>query len=224
MTSLKAFYQEENPNQHGAVSPGRSRLFVEWAGSGKTVLDIGCADGHDGALLIANGNIVHGIDVNERELAAAAQKGLITQPHDVSAGELPYADATFDVVVASDIIEHLVDTDAFLAGIRRVLKLGGILIVSTPNVASFGRRMMLLAGLNPYLEYSLEETVAGAKPVGHLRYFTASDLSRLLRKHGFEVREMTSNGLNLFLFTSPILGRLLPRLGVSLWVKAAKTS
>src|SRR3989339_802639 len=81
---------------------------------------------------------------------------------------LPYEDNFFDIVIAGEIIEHIFDTDLFLAEIRRVLKSGGKLLISTPNIASLGRRLLLFFGGNPIIELSPNEPDSS----GHIRYFS----------------------------------------------------
>ena len=59
--------------------------------------------------------------------------------HDLSGGPPPFEDARFAAVFAGEIIEHLVDTRRFLDELHRVLRPGGLLVVATPNLASFGK-------------------------------------------------------------------------------------
>jgi len=71
-----------------------------------------------------------------------------------------------DLVIALEVIEHLFDTDFFLTEIYRILKPGGLLILSTPNLASITNRLKLLLGGYPkYLEYS-------SQGAGHLHLYT----------------------------------------------------
>ena len=62
---------------------------------------------------------------------------------------LPISNACLDAVFAGEIIEHLVDTDSFIAEIARVLRPGGHTVITTPNLASFENRLRLLAGIYP---------------------------------------------------------------------------
>ncbi len=104
----------------------------------------------------------------------------------------PYADASFDVVLFCEIIEHLLaDPVHALLEIRRVLKPGGSLVLTTPNVARLENAQKILAGENIYDPYS------GYGPYGrHNREYTQLDLSRLLIANGFAVITMFTANVN----------------------------
>ncbi len=157
----------------------------------------------------------------------AKGKGLdITRGDDL---ERPFKikSAAVDLVLALEIIEHLFDTDLFLSEIYRVLKPGGYLILSTPNLASLTNRLKLLVGGYPhYLEYSR----AGA---GHIHLYTPAILTSQLQTAGFATIRLTSPNFlcpfitktwfpaflrDFFMF----LGDLLPTLGSHLIIVATK--
>jgi glycosyltransferase involved in cell wall biosynthesis/SAM-dependent methyltransferase len=93
----------------------------------------------------------------------------------------PYDDETFDVVLFCEILEHLLsDPVHALIEIRRVLKPGGTLIITTPNVARLENVRKMIAGQNIYDPYS------GYGPYGrHNREYTQQDLFSLLSANGF---------------------------------------
>ena len=99
----------------------------------------------------------------------------------VEEDEFPYADEMFDVVLFCEILEHLQqDPVHALAEIRRVLKPGGTLIVTTPNVVRLENVRKMIAGENIYDPYS------GYGPYGrHNREYTQQDLFSLLTLNGF---------------------------------------
>ena len=217
----KKFYEKECPQQKGGETPERGKLFAGWIGSGKTVLDIGCGDGAGSSDWVTNGNKVFGIEIAEAPAGKALSRGIDVTVADVEHG-IPFLKETLDVVVAGEVIEHWYDTDAFLREINRVLRYGGELMLSTPNIASLGRRLMLLIGRNPFCEFSVEEKVGGLNPVGHIRYFTQRDILHMLRKHGFGIEAVTSDGFNCGLFQSVALARMFPSLAWRHILKAAK--
>ena len=94
----------------------------------------------------------------------------------------PWPDASFDVILFCEIVEHLLrDPVAVLHEIRRVLRPGGTLIMTTPNVARLENIMRLISGANIYDLYS-------AYPYGrHVREYTRDELVGLLMFMGFEV-------------------------------------
>jgi glycosyltransferase involved in cell wall biosynthesis/SAM-dependent methyltransferase len=100
--------------------------------------------------------------------------------------KFPYDDSVFDVVLFCEIIEHLLsDPVQALMEIRRVLKPGGDLVLTTPNVARLDNVRKIVAGENVYDPYS------GHGPYGrHNREYTQEDLFSLLSSNGFTVRTM----------------------------------
>ena len=105
--------------------------------------------------------------------------------------QFPYDDATFDVVLFCEIIEHLLmDPVHTLREIRRVLKPGGLLVVTTPNVARMWNVLAMADGLSIYDPYS------GFGPYGrHNREYSLHELVQLLRFCGFETENaFTADG------------------------------
>ena len=99
----------------------------------------------------------------------------------VETSPLPFADNEFDVVIFCEVIEHLlIDPLQALSEIRRVLRPGGTLVLTTPNVARLENVARLVAGVNLYDPYS------GYGPYGrHNREFTRHELVKLLEFAGF---------------------------------------
>jgi len=107
----------------------------QWV-SGKTVLEIGCENGYGASYLLSKGaKKVIGGDISEKAIEYARghyqRDGLHFMLLD--AQKLQFADSSFDVVVAFEIIEHLDKYTDFLDECKRVLKDGGTFICSTPN-------------------------------------------------------------------------------------------
>ena len=214
---MNRFYSERYAGEAEFNNPVRIRRICELAGKGKVILDIGCWDGFLSTLLRENDNEVIGVDISEKAIELSKQRGLDVKR--VSFEEdLPFPEGTFDVVVAGEVIEHVFDTDRFLIDIKRVLKEHGCLILTTPNLASLGRRILLLLGISPLVETSLGDNAAG-----HIRYFTKSSLFSLLEKHGFKVENFFSDVVNFNnrgTMRSIALARVWPSFGASLIVKA----
>lgn len=101
---------------------------------GRRVLDIACGEGYGSAALAAGGAAsVIGVDVAEEACAHASSRyGIDARVG--SAEAIPLADASVDVVVSFETIEHLNDPARFLEECHRVLAPGGCLVISTPNV------------------------------------------------------------------------------------------
>lgn len=118
--------------------PGRLAWFdkaVDW--SGKAVLDLGCAGGFMAEALHDRGATVVGIDPAKDAVAAAKAHAASTNrdiAYHIGVGEaLPYDDASFDVVVCVDVLEHVEDLSKVVSEIARVLRPGGILCFDTIN-------------------------------------------------------------------------------------------
>ncbi|MDA8161789.1 MAG: methyltransferase domain-containing protein [Desulfobacteraceae bacterium] len=216
----KMVYGEGELQYSSKAEKVRLEKIVKLVGTGNKVLDIGCYNGIIGSILIKNGNEVYGIEINPQVAENARQKGLKVKIQDIE-NQFDFEDNFFDVVVAAEIIEHILDTDFFINEIKRVLKPKGVLILSTPNVASLGRRIFLLLGENPYFEASF-----GYPPkahAGHIRFFTKDLLFGYLKYKGFEIIKFTSDVVNFTSsgkIVSKLFAYLFPTFGRSLIVRA----
>lgn len=146
------------------------------------LLDVGCAAGY--FMLAARPHFeVHGTELSE----AAARHGRETFNLDIRTGRvdaLDYPAEFFDVVTMWDTIEHLQDPRASLEAIHRVLKPGGLLVVSTADAGSvtarmYGRRWVLYT------------------PPWHLFYFSRSTLTAMLERSGFKTERIRRGGVPL---------------------------
>lgn len=107
---------------------------------GKRVLDVASGSGYGSELLMAAGAAeVTGLDYEPEAVRYGLRHHSSGAPQFVTAdaGEMPLADALFDVVISFETIEHLPDPFKFLREVKRVLKPGGLFIVSTPNKGVF---------------------------------------------------------------------------------------
>jgi SAM-dependent methyltransferase len=100
--------------------------------SGSRVLDVGCNSGGLGRRLIAEkGCEMYGVDISAKLVERAREKGY--EAYAGPAEELRYEDEFFDVVVVSEILEHVHDPRPVLAEARRVLRPGGMLLGDVPT-------------------------------------------------------------------------------------------
>ena len=171
---------------------------------GVRVLDVGCGTGS--VTLIANrdkANSVLGIEPDPDRCAMARSRGL-----NVSHGFLDPAfiaeHGKFDVVMSSDVLEHMVDPGAGLELFKEALKPGGMILVSVPNVAHWSVRANLLRGRFRYAE-------CGIMDATHLRWFTRETLVTLVESRGFGITDIRATaGYDLPVYTVGSL-RKLPR-------------
>ena len=198
------------------------KFILEETGEGKLVLDVGCNDGFIGEMLIKKQNKVFGLDIVKNNLEIAESRGLIVKNVNVEKEKLPFKNNYFDVVILGDIIEHVFDTDRLLREARRILKTGGKLIVTTPNIASLGRRIMLLFGISPFIEYSVGMLTNNTPSVGHIRYYTVGTLRKQLDYNGFKVTVLKGNVLNLYFLTTHLFDSLKPSICMMIMCAAIK--
>ena len=182
------------------------------------VLDVACGSG--GFMeMIKNKCFVEGVEISKKAAEIGINKGFKIKTCSLEE-KLPFNNNSFDGITAGEIIEHLYDTDFFLKELYRVLKPRGYLIISTPNIVSLGRRLMLLFGLNPNIETNL-----GDNSFGHIRYFTKETLQQLLVNNRFKPEYFTSTIVNFSVnndIYSKLLARFFPTLGSILIFKCRK--
>ena len=156
---------------------------------GKLALDAGCGTGWFSQAAEQRGARVVALDLGPRLLARVAQKCHAMR----TAGsilELPFADDTFDLVISSEVLEHIPDAGGAIREFHRVLKPGGVLLLTTPNKRwHFAIWWATTLRLRPYR--GLENWVGW------------SELQRLLNHAGLTIEEM--KGFHLVPFVSPLL-------------------
>jgi len=155
------------------------------------ILDLGCGDGSVTQLYSQKGTVT-GVDISERALLRCKSKGVSeTIKHDLNVVPLPFNDATFDYVILTDVLEHVIDPLTLLEEVRRILRSGGSLIVSVPNFARLQNRFRMFCG-DPLdiLHWSKY-----GDSVEHLHWFTKRKLEHFLSKAGFCISNYLPAGL-----------------------------
>lgn len=148
-------------------------------------LDIGCGRG---LLLrrLSNHHSCFGCDFDSGVVAACQKRGLNACQVDLNSSDaLDHSfPKYFDVVVISEVCEHLLDPREALRLAARHLKVGGSLIVTVPNaVPLFARYPILMGRSVPWLHYPSGDT----EVTGHIRFYTIDSMSTLLESEGFLV-------------------------------------
>jgi ubiquinone/menaquinone biosynthesis C-methylase UbiE len=150
-----------------------------WLDRPPRVLDVGCGEGYFAAALVRAHAEVLAVDVASEPLRRALERhpDLDTRLVEPEAA-LPLDDSSFDVVWAGETIEHVADTARWLSEVRRVLRSGGMLVLSTPDHGLLSR-LWLASSERAFHEHF--------DPRGdHLRFYTRHALAGLLADFGFE--------------------------------------
>ncbi len=143
------------------------------------VLDVGCGEGHFAAALTRAALEVVAIDVAVEPLRRALERHPELDARLVeSEAPLPFEDSSFDVVWAGETIEHVTDTSQWLSELRRVLRSGGTLLLSTPDHGPLSRLWLALSRSAFEARFDPRSD--------HLRFYTRRTLAVLLADFGFE--------------------------------------
>lgn len=182
--------------------------IVNSIGDGKTVLDVGCADGYISQKLVKNGNEVVGIELDQESANKAQRHCKEIFNENVEDIELPSDYVKyFDFIIFADVLEHLKYPDIVLKNFLKYLKDDGQVIVSVPNVANWRIRIKLLRGNFDYKNYGILDK-------GHLRFFTKNYVKDLFLDSGLDISEIyiTVGDVPLFPSFFHSIGTLWPNL------------
>lgn len=199
------YYRDRNDKlEQVSVSLLRRSIIRQIPCNTRFLLDVGCGCAYIAKHFINSGTRVVSLDVAQ----ANAEKALKKYPSDNHAAvvadvfALPFKENTFDCIVASEIIEHTVDPHAFVEALKRVLKPGGTLIISTPYKEK--------------IEYSLCIHCNCKTPKNaHLHSFDKNNMRSLHSTSGLEVERITLVGNKLLLMSRMAI--LLDKMGYRLW-------
>jgi 2-polyprenyl-3-methyl-5-hydroxy-6-metoxy-1,4-benzoquinol methylase len=139
-----------------------------------SVLDVGCGTGVNSEYIRQQGHKVTGIDISRVAIKKYRARGLNGIACDINNG-FPFSDESFDMLFASEIIEHIHDSSFFFAEANRLLRPGGVLLLSTPNSAFILYRLLGIFG----------RTVTDLQHPGHIRFFSKRSLSLFCQTNGF---------------------------------------
>ncbi len=159
-------------------------------GPGARVLDVGCGRGRHAHALATRGVTAIAIDLDFDDVAATRNGFALFTPEggsgaaQANAYRLPFPDHAFDVVVCSEVLEHLHDYQRAVSEMARVLKPGGVLAVSVPR------------GWPEAICWRLSQEYANT-PGGHVRIFKAGALKTDIEREGFtQTRRYHRHGLH----------------------------
>lgn len=168
----------------------RAQVVASLVGTSNMVLDLGCRDGSLAATF-DDSNTITGVDIDRNALRLASEKGIQTHWADLSA-TLPFPEETFDVVVLSEVLEHLPDPEFTIREVRRVLRDNGRLVGSVPNAFRIKNRLLFTIGR----DFETDPT--------HLHWYSPSAMERVLMNGGFRAVNLQF-GVGRFARLSPRL-------------------
>lgn len=148
---------------------------------GGKLLDIGSSVG-----FLLEEAVAHGFDVTGLELNKKSVQYCLTESLNVfnkTLLEAHFADAQFDVITMSHVLEHVENIEPFLTEIYRVLNNSGVLVLSQPDYTGFVPRM-------------LKRKWYGWSPRDHFWHFSKQNIRHLLAQNGFEVKKIKTNSLH----------------------------
>jgi 2-polyprenyl-3-methyl-5-hydroxy-6-metoxy-1,4-benzoquinol methylase len=157
--------------------------LIRLTGRNKQVLEVGPATGYVTKVLRERGCRVWCIenDAEAAKVAAEYSEGMVIADVEALDFASTFQEERFDVVTFGDVLEHLVDPTGVLVRVKEVLKPGGYVVASVPNIAHASIRLSLLRGQFQYTEMGLLDRT-------HLRFFTRDSLAGLFADAGYEVR------------------------------------
>lgn len=172
------------------------------------LIDLGCDDG-DMTMKIARklqSKDITGIDIIEDELIKAKEKKIKTYKMDLN-NKLEFKDESFDVIHANQVIEHIADVDLFMSEIKRILKKGGYVIISTENASSWcnivasimGWQIFSLTNFSKYRQgignpFALNSDSKEYSSWNHVRIWNIRGLKDYFELLGFKVVKICGAG------------------------------
>jgi 2-polyprenyl-3-methyl-5-hydroxy-6-metoxy-1,4-benzoquinol methylase len=146
------------------------------------VLEIGCGFGVTGALALSEKRCGEYIGVEISDKAAAEAEKLLSRviKGNVETMDLPFPDANFDAAILSEVLEHLVDPWKVVIRISPLIRSGGLVMASSPNISHYRVILRLLRG-----DWSLANS--GVMDRTHLRWFTPESFKQMFEAAGFRI-------------------------------------
>jgi GT2 family glycosyltransferase/SAM-dependent methyltransferase len=178
------------PEAHPTVAPyylfERPEVVAAVPEDARRVLELGCAAGRAGAALKHRQEcVVVGVELDPEAAALAAEVLDEVIVGDLDELELDFPPASFDAAICADVLEHLVDPWRVLERLGELVRSGGTLVASIPNV----RSLPVLAGL---AEGRFEYAPSGVLDDTHVRFFTRRRFEEMLLDAGFAVERVAT--------------------------------
>ena len=168
-------------------SHGRISKLLQFRPPGR-ILDLGCSSGLLSERLRRMGHHVTGVDVNELDGVTERTDAFFRA--DLNEGIPNDVGSDFDIVLAADVLEHVLNPGALMSQAREVLDPHGTALFCVPNVAHWYPRFRSTLGMFDYDQRGILDST-------HLRFFTRRSLVKLVARRGFAIRRVEPVGLPL---------------------------
>jgi 2-polyprenyl-3-methyl-5-hydroxy-6-metoxy-1,4-benzoquinol methylase len=176
-------YYKHRAGVYGMSHTRRDRILQLADGSGMRVVDLGCANGALGRRIRDRGNWVDGVELSQE--AQVLARTVLDRVWEFDIQQQWPAELqchNLDLVVASEVLEHVFDPVAVLRSTHAALKPGGCVVITTPNFMTWTNRLKFLVGNFSYQH-------EGMFDFGHIRWFTYAYLKSVLAESGFHIVE-----------------------------------
>lgn len=199
-----------------AAARSSDSRIINILGRGEVLVDLGCGSGELLDEMSGRFSVRIGIDASETR---KSRRDVVPTGWEFRMSDLnlrfPFGDGFADRVMANQVIEHVLDPGHFAEEIYRILKPGGIAVITTPNIR-YIKHIWRLAVLGCGLRTGNSETLDGNWDNGHIHYFTHSDLLRIFSNSGFS---NVFSQAHIDLSNQSLLRRLLDRFSRSVPVR-----
>jgi SAM-dependent methyltransferase len=200
---FRRLYRRHHPGWQSAPALYRS-LIADRVSSTTRLLDIGCGSSSFMAEVYARTPHTYGVDLDAEGLA---RNTVIAHTSVAGAEDLPFADASFDLVVLCWVIEHLEDPVRAFREIHRVLRTGGSVIFLTPNVWNYNVWFIRVVpnAVHDFFTRRLYRRAPDSTFPTRYRLNSRRRLERTLGRMGFEREQLLLNGDPTYLaFNRPL--------------------
>jgi len=208
MDGISYEYRASNSEcSHQYLYPVVSRL-LERVPRGSIVMDAGCGNGSFIALFQDKNWELHGYDLSPTGIAFARQ----TYPNIhffLADGQAAHADfiaksGLVDVVISTEVIEHIYDPREFLRSCFALLKPGGIIVVTTPYHGYLKNLMLAVFG-------KMDQHFTALWDHGHIKFWSRNTLTTALTEIGFRDVEFAGSGRVPYIWKSMVLKAVKPK-------------
>ena len=186
MNMLHSYYNRywsraQDVSDQDVTTPERKdrllKALKKYCVPGAPVLDLGCGWGMFTAVMRSAGYQAVGLDISEKAIERARLNHPEVEYNILDAdGSIPFEDDSFSAVWSTEVIEHVLDVPEFLNEINRVIRPGGIFILTTPYHGLAKNLLIVFAGFDRHFK------VDGS----HIRFFNRRSLTQSLGRSGFQ--------------------------------------